>query len=86
MRLFSQKIQKLGEKTESFYKGKDWAVEKSLSCNLFLCKIKKQLAFLQRHDIIYQQSFLRPLYGVAEIEGCDGHIHENMAPISHYQK
>ncbi len=33
------------------------------------------LAFSKIRDIILRQSFPRPLAGVADIEGCDGHIH-----------
>ena len=47
---------------------------------------KLPLAFLQSSAIIVRQSFPRPLEGVADIEGCDGHIHYNMAPIRQNQK
>ncbi len=33
------------------------------------------LAFCRIRAIIVRQSFPRPLDGVADIEGCDGHIH-----------
>ena len=33
------------------------------------------LAFCRNRAIIVRQSFPRPLDGVADIEGCDGHIH-----------
>ncbi len=54
------------------------------------CKSCKNLNFLLHSGpiraIILRQSFPRPLAGVADIEGCDGHIHLNMAPISQNQK
>ena len=38
-------------------------------------KLKFPLAFSEICAIILRQSFPRPLAGVADIEGCDGHIH-----------
>ena len=38
-------------------------------------KLKFPLAFSEICAIILGQSFPRPLAGVADIEGCDGHIH-----------
>ena len=38
-------------------------------------KSKYPLAIFLESDIILKQSFPRPLEGVADIEGCDGHIH-----------
>jgi hypothetical protein len=38
-------------------------------------KSKYPLAIFPESDIILRQSFPRPLEGVADIEGCDGHIH-----------
>ena len=38
-------------------------------------KLKFPLAFSEICAIILKQSFPRPLAGVADIEGCDGHIH-----------
>ena len=38
-------------------------------------KLKIPLAFSEICAIILRQSFPRPLAGVADIEGCDGHIH-----------
>jgi hypothetical protein len=38
-------------------------------------KSKYPLAIFPESDIILKQSFPRPLEGVADIEGCDGHIH-----------
>jgi hypothetical protein len=38
-------------------------------------KSKYPLAIFSESDIILRQSFPRPLEGVADIEGCDGHIH-----------
>ena len=38
-------------------------------------KSKYPLAIFPQSDIILRQSFPRPLEGVADIEGCDGHIH-----------
>ena len=49
-------------------------------------KLKFPLAFSEICAIILGQSFPRPLEGVADIEGCDGHIHYNMAPIRQNQK
>ena len=49
-------------------------------------KPKITSCFLQSSAIIVRQSFPRPLEGVADIEGCDGHIHYNMAPIRQNQK
>ena len=37
--------------------------------------LKSPLAFFSESAIILKQSFPRPLEGVADIEGCDGHIH-----------
>ena len=37
--------------------------------------LKSPLAFFPESAIILKQSFPRPLEGVADIEGCDGHIH-----------
>ena len=38
-------------------------------------KSKYPLAIFSESDIILKQSFPKPLEGVADIEGCDGHIH-----------
>ena len=38
-------------------------------------KLKFPLAFCLIRAIIVRQSFPRPLDGLADIEGCDGHIH-----------
>ena len=38
-------------------------------------KLKFPIAFSEICAIILRQSFPRPLAGVADIEGCDGHIH-----------
>mgnify|MGYP004631075337 CR=1 FL=1 len=38
-------------------------------------KLEFPLAFSEICAIILRQSFPRPLAGVADIEGCDGHIH-----------
>ena len=50
-------------------------ITKGLDTAKAVKNLKIPLAFWLIRAIIIGQSFPRPLDGVADIEGCDGHIH-----------
>ena len=51
------------------------AAKKRLDAAKAVKNLNFPLAFWPIRAIIVRQSFPRPLDGVADIEGCDGHIH-----------